>query len=70
MLRSRERRQRDQARLRRQQRRLDRKDRRLQAALARERKTRARLERIEGSRWWRLGQRLGRIRNGPRGRKP
>ena len=69
MLRSRERRKRDQTRLRRQQRRLDRKDKRLQAALARERKVRARLERIEGSRWWRLGQRLERIRNGPGGSK-
>jgi hypothetical protein len=61
MLKSRERRQRDQNRLRRQQRRLDRKERNLQAALGREARVRARLERIEGSRWWRLGQRLSRV---------
>ena len=61
MLKSRERRQQDHARLRRRQR-------RLRAAAAREAKleakleqTRARLERLEGTRWWRLGQRLDRL---------
>jgi len=63
MLKSRERRQRDQVRIRRQERELGRRERRLGAAAERERRLRARLERIEGSRWWRLGQRLGRIRN-------
>jgi len=69
MLKSRERRERDRRRLRSQERRLERKDRRLRRALDREARLAARLERIEGSRWWRLGQRLSRARL-RRGREP
>ena len=68
MLKSRERRQRDQAAL-------TRKDRRLRAAADREAKLAAqlelaesRLERIEGSRWWRLGRRLDSVRRAARRR--
>jgi mannosyltransferase OCH1-like enzyme len=68
MLKSRERRQRDQAALKR-------KDRRLRAAADRETKLAAqleraqsRLERIEGSRWWRLGRRLDSMRRAARRR--
>lgn len=40
---------------------LARREQRLEATRARHRKVKRRLDRIEGSRWWRLGQALGRV---------
>ena len=55
MLRSRERRARDRLRL-------ERAERKLRVTQARERKLRAKVKRMERSRWWRLGNRLNRLR--------
>ena len=41
--------------------RLERRSRNLEAALKREERLTRRLERIERSRWWRLGERLNRV---------
>ena len=58
MLRLRERKERERERKKRDRRKLKRRERELESALARSERLRAKLDRIEGSRWWRLGQRL------------
>lgn len=63
MLRTRQIRDREQRGRKRQKRlraKLERKEKQLQASRERERKLRERLERLEATRWWRLGKRLGR----------